>query len=330
MNRRALAAGAVLAALLAGCGGQGDQISVTALGSSSMERVMGALAEGYALARPEVRVCVEGGGSSAGVEGALRGTADLGLSSRWLTQEELDQGLEEFLLALDGIAVIVHQSNPVEELSVAQLGALFRGEAENWAQVGGTDGPVACIGREAGSGTRDGFEESVGAQDACVLAQELTSTGAVVEAVRSNPQAVGYASLKAVEGQEGIRLLTVDGTACTEGSVLDGSYPIRRPFVVAVRAGGPARTEAGEFLAWALSPAAAELIRLGGAVPASSQSPLHSASRWRGKLRSVPLLLLSPHRPLCCIAANGGDTGAGSAWGAGIAANGGDADAGSA
>ena len=270
VGRRSFLLAAALAAALSGCGAR-PEAAVTALGSSSMEQVMGVLAEGFALEYAGVSVSVEGGGSGAGIEAALRGTADLGLSSRALTEEEKAQGLTETLLALDGVAVIVNAANPVDDLTLDQLGRLFRGEAGSWAEVGGLDGPVACVGREAGSGTRDGFESAAGVRDACVLAQELTSTGAVVEAVRSNRQAIGYASLNAAQGQAGIKLVTVDGAACTEESVLDGSYPIRRPLVLATRTDAVPSAAAQVFYSWATSPEAAPFIRLGGAVPVSGR-----------------------------------------------------------
>lgn len=250
-------------------GGQGGELSgaVTTLGSTSMERVMGVLAEQFGIDHDNVVVSVEGGGSGAGVEAAASGAADIGLASRALKDGEGEGGLVETVLALDGIAVIVHADNPVSDLSVEQIAALFTGEVTGWAGVGGADGAVACIGREAGSGTRDGFESITDTEDACRLAQELTSTGAVVEAVRGNPQAIGYASLASVEGQEGIKAITVGGVACTEETVKDGSYAIQRPFVLVTKAGAELSAPAQAFFDWATSPEAADLIRAAGAVP---------------------------------------------------------------
>lgn len=272
-------------ALLAGCGGdQADQTepagdgqepaaetelsgSVVTLGSTSMEKVMGTLAEQFMLDNSGVTVSVEGGGSGAGVEAASNGTADLGLASRGLKDEEKASGLTETVLALDGIAVIVNAENPVKDLTVEQIASIFTGETTNWSGVGGSDLEIACYGREAGSGTRDGFESITDTKDACVLSQELTSTGAVIEAVRSNPQAIGYASLSAVEGQEGITALTVGGVACTEETVLDGTYAIQRPFLLVTKDGQALTAPAQAFYDFATSTAANDLIKAAGAVP---------------------------------------------------------------
>ena len=262
-----------LALALTACGGnksgsergEGLSGSVTALGSTSMEKVMGTLAEQFHMDNSGVTVTVEGGGSGAGVEAAGNGTADIGLASRNL--KDTETGLTATVLALDGIAVIVNADNGVTDLSVEQIAGIFTGEITNWSEVGGDDLAIACIGREAGSGTRDGFESITGTGDTCVLAQELTSTGAVVEAVRGNPQAIGYASLSSVEGQEGIKAITVEGVPCTEDTVKDGSYPIQRPFVLVTREGVALSAQAQAFFDWATSAAAADLIRAAGAVP---------------------------------------------------------------
>ena len=170
-------------------------------------------------------------------------------------------------MALDGIAIIVNAENPVDDLSVDQIAQLFTGAATDWSAVGGNAGAVACIGRESGSGTRDGFESITGTKDACVLTQELTSTGAVIEAVKGNPSAIGYASLSAVEGKDGIKAVTVGGVACSEETVLDGSYAIQRPFVLVTKDGAALSDAAQAFFDFATSTAASDLIRAAGAVP---------------------------------------------------------------
>lgn len=253
----------VLAVLLCACARAAGE-TVTTLGSTSMERVMGTLGEQYMLEHADVTVSVEGGGSGAGVEGVLSGTADIGLSSRALTQEEKARGLAETVLALDGIAVIVGGANPVDDLTVEQIAKIFTGEIQNWSELGGADAGIAPVGRESGSGTREGFESVTGTAGRCVLSQELTSAGAVIEAVRGNAAAgaIGYASLSAVEGQEGIKAVSVGGVPCTEKNILAGSYAIQRPFVMVTRELSGA---AGEFFAWATSPQAAGLIRRAGA-----------------------------------------------------------------
>ncbi|MGM9605910.1 MAG: phosphate ABC transporter substrate-binding protein [Oscillospiraceae bacterium] len=241
--------------------------TVITLGSTSMEKVMNTLAEQFNLDNKGVTVSVEGGGSGAGVEAASNGTADIGLASRALKDTEKANGLQETILALDGIAIIVNAENPVADLTVEQIAKIFTGEIKNWSELGGADLEIACMGREAGSGTRDGFESITGTTDACVLQQELTSTGAVIEAVRGNAQAIGYASLSSAEGQDGIKLLTVGGTVCSEETVLNGSYEIQRPFVLVTKEGAALSDAAQAFFDWATSAAAADLIRGAGAVP---------------------------------------------------------------
>ena len=171
------------------------------------------------------------------------------------------------MLAYDGIAIIVNPENPVNDLTLDQIAKLYTGEITNWKDVGGNDAEVVLVGREAASGTRDGFESVTGTSDACVLAQELTSTGAVISAVAANPNAIGYASLSAVEGQDGIKALKVNGVACSEETVLDGTYAVQRPFVLVTREGETLSPAAQAFFDYATSTAANDLIRQAGAVP---------------------------------------------------------------
>ena len=260
----------MMTAALAACGssgssGNGLSGSVSTNGSTSMEKVVLILGEQFMLDHKDVKISYDPTGSGTGIEAARTGTADIGLSSRALKDGEKEQGLVETVVALDGIAVIVNEENPVENLTLEQLAALYTGSAD-WSGVGGS-GAVAAVGRESGSGTRDGFESITDTEGTCKLSQELTSTGAVLQAVRSNPQAIGYAALSAVEGKEGIRAITVDGVACTEETVLDGTYPIQRPFVFVTREGEPLSETAQTFFDWAISADAAELIRAAGAVP---------------------------------------------------------------
>ena len=241
--------------------------TVSTNGSTSMESVIGILSEQFMADNPDVTVTYDPTGSGTGIEAASSGSADIGLSSRALKDEETAAGLEGTTVALDGIAIIVNAENPVEDLSVEQIAGLFTGATADWSEVGGDAGSVAAIGREAGSGTRDGFESITGTEDTCVLSQELTSTGAVIEAVKSNPSAIGYASLSAVEGQEGIKAITVDGVACTEETVQDGSYQIQRPFVMVTNSATELSEAAQAFMDFATSSDANELIIEAGAVP---------------------------------------------------------------
>ena len=241
--------------------------TVMCLGSTSMSKVMGYLSEQFSTDNSGVTVSVEGGGSSAGVEAAANGTADLGLASRALKDEEKEQGLVENIVALDGIAIIVNADNAVADLSVEQIAKIFTGEITDWSEVGGEAGDIAVIGREAGSGTRDGFESITETEDSCKLDQELTSTGAVIEGVKNNAGAIGYASLSAVENAEGVKAITVEGIACTEETVKDGSYKIQRPFVLVTKEGTELSEAAQAFYDFALSADAEALIVKAGAVP---------------------------------------------------------------
>lgn len=280
-----LAASALLALTLAGCGSTETETpettdegttteqtstlsgAVATNGSTSMEEVMGVLMEQFKNDNPDVSVTYDPTGSGTGIEAAANGTADIGLSSRALTDEEISSGLVGTEVALDGIAVIVNADSPVADLSVEQIAQIFTGEITDWSEVGGDAGEIACIGREANSGTRDGFESITETEDACVLSQELNSTGAVIQAVSSSPNAIGYASLSAVEGQEGIKAITVGGVACTEETVKDGTYEIQRPFVFVTKEGAALSEAAQAFFDFATSADASELIAGAGAVP---------------------------------------------------------------
>ena len=244
--------------------------SVSTNGSTSMEKVIGILSEQFMADNSGVSVTYDPTGSGAGIEAASNGSADIGLSSRALKDEETAGGLTGTTVALDGIAVIVNAGSKVEDLSVEQIAQIFTGEITDWSEVGGEAGAISCIGREAGSGTRDGFESITNTKDACKLDQELTSTGGVIEAVAGNPNAIGYASLSAVEGKDTIRALTVGGVACTEETVLDGSYAIQRPFVLVTRTGEALSPAAQAFFDFATSSAANDLIKSAGAVSAAA------------------------------------------------------------
>ncbi len=240
--------------------------TVSTNGSTSMEKVVGILSEQFMEDNSDVTVTYDATGSGTGIEAVANGTCDIGLASRGLKDVETEKGLVATTVALDGIAIIVNAECPVEDLTVEQIADIFTGKVTSWEDFGGK-GDIACIGREAGSGTRDGFESITGTKDTCVLAQELTSTGAVIAAVKSSPNAIGYASLSAVEGQEGIRVLTVNGVACTEETVLDGSYVVQRPFNLVTVEGKELSQAAKAFFDYMLSAEASELIVKAGAVP---------------------------------------------------------------
>lgn len=261
----ALALAMVLTLSLSACA-KGISGTVSTNGSTSMEKVVGILSEQFMEDNGDVTVTYDATGSGTGIEAVANGTCDIGLASRGLKDVETEKGLVATTVALDGIAIIVNAECPVEDLTVEQIADIFTGKVISWEDFGGK-GDIACIGREAGSGTRDGFESITGTKDTCVLAQELTSTGAVIAAVKSSPNAIGYASLSAVEGQEGIRVLTVNGVACTEETVLDGSYVVQRPFNLVTVEGKELSQAAKAFFDYMLSAEASGLIVKAGAVP---------------------------------------------------------------
>ena len=232
-------------------------------GSTSMKNVIAALTEGFAEVEPGVTVSYDPTGSGAGITGATDKTLDIGLSSRALKADET--GVTGTIVALDGIAIIVNKDSKVEDLTVDQLKQMFTGEITNWSEVGGDDGEIVLIGREAGSGTRDGFESIVDVKDSCKYAQELTATGAVISAVEANPLAIGYASLSAVG--DTVKMVTVGGVECSEETVKDGSYEVQRPFVFVTNDSATLSAQAQAFFDFATSTDAADLIRTAGAVP---------------------------------------------------------------
>ena len=258
---------AVLAlSVMAGCA-QKTSGTVTTDGSTSMEKVIGALGEAFEAQNDRVTFTYNPTGSGSGIQAVLEGRCDIGLSSRDLKAEESAQGLTGTVLAYDGIAVIVNPDNPVSELDVDTIARIYTGEITNWKDIGGQDAEIVLIGREAGSGTRDGFESITGTADNCQYRQELTSTGDVITAVSQNPDAIGYASLASVK--DTVRAVTVGGVAPTEDAVKDGSYVIQRPFVLVTKTDTPLSEQAQKFFDFATSPDAAELISGAGAVAAN-------------------------------------------------------------
>ena len=233
-------------------------------GSTSMKNVIAALTEGFAEVEPGVTVSYDPTGSGAGITGATDKTLDIGLSSRALKDDEKND-VDGTTVALDGIAIVVNKASKVADLTVDQLKQMFTGEITNWKDVGGDDGEIVLVGREAGSGTRDGFESIVDVKDSCKYAQELTATGAVISAVEANPLAVGYASLSAVG--DTVAMVTVEGVECSEDTVKDGSYKIQRPFVFVTNKSVTLSEQAQAFVDFATSKDAADLIRTAGAVP---------------------------------------------------------------
>ena len=275
---------ACAAALLAGCGSSGTAGStstpstsgstdaavtgsVATDGSTSMEKVIGALGEAFTNNNSGASFTYNPTGSGSGIKAVLEGRCDIGLSSRSLKDEEKAEGLVETVLAYDGIAMVVNPANPVSDLTVEQIAAIYTGEITNWKEVGGNDAEIVLIGREAGSGTRDGFESITGTAEACKYRQELTSTGDVIATVASNPDTIGYASLAALK--DTVKALSVSGVTPTEETVKDGSYVIQRPFVLVTKDGTALSATAQKFFDFALSADAADIIAAAGAVAAN-------------------------------------------------------------
>ena len=262
-----IALAAVMALSLVACGNKGLSGKVATDGSTSMQKVIGALKETFEGENAGVEVTYNPTGSGTGIKAVQEGRCDIGLSSRALKDAEKEQGLVGTVLAYDGIAVIVNPENTVEDLTVEQIGAIYKGEITNWSEVGGIDAEIVLIGREAGSGTRSGFEEIVGVEDLCQYRQELTSTGDVITAVSQNPGAIGYASLASVK--DTVKAIKVGGVAPSEETVKDETYAIQRPFVLVTKEGTALTETAQAFFDFITSEAAREVISAAGVVPAN-------------------------------------------------------------
>ena len=240
--------------------------AVSTDGSTSMEKVIGALGEAFQN-DTGITFTYNPTGSGSGIKAVQEGRCDIGLSSRDLKAEEKDAGLTGTILAYDGIAIIVNPENPVADLSVETIAKIYKGEITNWSEVGGNDAEIVLIGREAGSGTRDGFESITDTEDACKYRQELTSTGDVITTVAQNPGAIGYASVSSVK--DTVKAVTVDGVAATEANIKDGSYVVQRPFVLVTKADTPLGESAQDFFDYITSADANEIISAAGVVPAN-------------------------------------------------------------
>ena len=241
--------------------------TVSTDGSTSMEKVINSLGESFMAMNKDVKFTYNPTGSGSGIQAVSEGRCDIGLSSRALKDDEKASGLVETVVALDGIAIVVNPENPVSDLDIDTIAKIYTGEITNWKDVGGNDAEIVLIGREAGSGTRDGFESITDTKDACQYRQELTSTGDVINTVSQNPDAIGYASLSAVG--DSVKALTVGGVEATEATVKDGSYVVQRPFVLVTKEGTELSTAAQAFFDYALSADAASIIAAAGAVAAN-------------------------------------------------------------
>ena len=262
-----LAVVSLVACFFTGCGADKSTSSggtVAIDGSTSMEKVIGYLSEAYMEENSDVKVTYNPTGSGSGIQAVLEGRCDIGLSSRDLKDEEKAE-LNGTVVAIDGIAVIVNPENPVDDLTIEQIAGLYKGEITNWSEVGGADAPVVLIGREAASGTRDGFESITDTEDACKYTQELTSTGDVVQTVASNPNAIGYASVASVK--DTVKMIDVEGVTPTTKLIQNGTYKVQRNFVFVTKKNAELSESTKAFFEFATSEAADELIIKAGAVP---------------------------------------------------------------
>lgn len=240
--------------------------AVSTNGSTSMESVIGTLSEQFMKQNPNVSITYDATGSGTGIEAVSKGTCDIGLASRDLKDEEKSKGLESKEVALDGIAIIVNKDNKMKDISLKDLADIYEGKQTDWSAYNAGSGTIAAIGREAGSGTRDGFESITGTENKCKLSQELTSTGAVIEAVKNSDKAIGYASYADVKGKD-VKILTVEGVKISEKTISDGSYKIQRPFNLITVKGKKLSTQAQAFYDYMTSTAANDGIKSAGAVP---------------------------------------------------------------
>ena len=259
-----LAVAMLIVCSLTGCGGERQAVATD--GSTSMNKVIGALGEAFE-ADSGITVTYNATGSGAGIQAVQEGRCDIGLASRNLKDEEKANGLEGTILAYDGIAIIVNPNNPVSDLDAQTIAKIYTGEIKNWKEVGGNDAEIVLIGREAGSGTRDGFESITDTEDKCKYRQELTSTGDVITTVASNPNAIGYASLASVK--DTVKPLTVGGVAASEETIKNGSYVVQRPFVLVTKKDTALSESAQRFFDYITSQAANDIISDAGVVPAN-------------------------------------------------------------
>ena len=250
---------------LVGCGKE-TKGKVTTDGSTSMEKVIGALGESFQK-DTGINFTYNPTGSGSGIKAVSEGRCDIGLSSRELKTEELESGLQATVLAYDGIGIIINSENSVDDLSLETISKIYKGEIKNWSEVGGDDLEIVVIGREAGSGTRDGFESITDTEDACVYRQELTSTGDVITTVSNNPGAIGYASVASVKNS--VKMVTVDGVEVTTDNIKDGSYVVQRPFVLVTKKDKKLSESAQKFFDYITSTDANEIISAAGVVPAN-------------------------------------------------------------
>lgn len=257
----------VITTVLTGCGTAKTTGTVSTDGSTSMEKVIGALGEQFMEDNSGITFTYNPTGSGSGITAVAEGRCDIGLSSRDLKASELELGLTGTVLAYDGIAVIVNPENPISDLSVEDITKIYTGEITNWNEIDGNDTAIVLIGREAGSGTRDGFESITDTEDLCQYRQELTSTGDVITTVSQNPGAIGYASLASVK--DTVKAISVNGVSPSEETVKNGSYVVQRPFILVTKSDATLSDAAQKFFNYITSADASDIISAAGAVSAN-------------------------------------------------------------
>ena len=251
--------------VMTGCSSEGSK-SVTTDGSTSMQKVIGGLGEAFQ-SETGISFTYNPTGSGSGIQAVSEGRCDIGLSSRELKEEEKNSGLVGTVLAYDGIALIVNTENKVVDLTLEQIAKIYTGEIKNWSEIGGNDQEIVLIGREAGSGTRDGFEAITDTEDKCVYRQQLTSTGDVITAVSQNPGAIGYASVASIK--DTVKVVRVDGVTPSEETIKNGSYVVQRPFLLVTSSKTELSESAQKFFDYITSEQAKSIISDAGVVSAN-------------------------------------------------------------
>ena len=253
----------LFAAVAGGVGCGRNRAAVTVAGSTAFQPFAEKLAEDLMSKRPDLSITVQGGGSALGIQSALSGAAQIGMADL-VTLPPDAQTLTSVVVARDGVSVVVHPGNPVNNLTTEQIRSIFNGTIRNWKEVGGKDAPITVVSREAGSGTRSSFESIIGGVSLTRDAIVQDSSGTIRETVASDPHTVGYLSHGVIN--EKVKPVTVDGTACTMATAASGEYKLVRP-VFFLTKGAPAGA-AKEFINYVLSPEGQEVIKKDGLIPA--------------------------------------------------------------
>jgi phosphate transport system substrate-binding protein len=258
----ALAAGLLVLAGGTACS-RGAARGLTLAGSTSVQPFAEKWTDAYRARLPGPPIQVQGGGSTTGVQAALSGAAQIGMSSRALTAAEAARATP-IMVARDGLAVVVHPENPIRALTLAEVRSIYAGDRRSWQALGGAAAQITVITREDGSGTRAAFEELVmGGRQIAARALVQDSSGSVRQMVAADPAAIGYISLGLVD--QTVRAVTLDGVAASEAAIDAGRYPLVRPFLFVIV--GDGRADARAFIDWVTGPEGRALTRREGLLP---------------------------------------------------------------